>query len=108
MFDKLPDLPPEMKQAIGGSIGFMLMALLTRLLWHWRLVQMGHRHFWSRELVWEVPTAIFMGVLAGGIVSHFDLSGSEGYAIAGVCGWLGPRGMEVLLTRLVERYGPKP
>lgn len=108
MLEKLPEIPPDMKQALGGAAGLSLAALLARLLWHWRLVQMGHRRFWSRELFWEVPTAIFMGVIAGGLVSHFELGAAEGFAIAGVCGWLGPRGLEVLLARLVERYGPKP
>ena len=108
MLERLPELPPEMKQVMSGIAGLAPAALLARLLWHWRWVQLGHRRFWSRELFWEVPTAIFMGVLAGGLVSYFELGAPEGFAIAGVCGWLGPRGMEVLLTRLVDRYGPKP
>ena len=107
MLDKLPEIGPEMKQAITGIAGLVPAALLARLLWHWRLVQLGHRRFWSRELFWEVPTAVLMGLMAGGLVSYFELGAPEGFAIAGVCGWLGPRGMEVLLIRLVERHRPK-
>lgn len=82
-------------------------ALLARLLWHWRQVTLGRRRFWSWALLWELPTAVLCAIAAGGITEYLNLAPLGTQAVAGAAGWLGPRGLEVLLSRLLERYTPK-
>ncbi len=41
-------------QTFAVGIGGMLpVAALARVLYHYRLVRIGSRRFWSRELLWE-------------------------------------------------------
>ena len=104
----LEKFPPEVQQAIIGAVGLLPTALLARFLWHHRLVRRGQRRFWSRDLLWEVPTAGLCAIVGGGIASSFGLDPMASHAVVGVVGWLGPRGIEALLARLVTRYsGPK-
>ena len=63
MFDGLPELPPVMKQLVAGVAGLFPVAAFARFLWHHRLVQMGHHRFWSRDLVWELPTAALIDAI---------------------------------------------
>lgn len=95
------------QNTLAGQINTVVMAalallpapLLARLLYHRRLVRLGKRRMWSWELAWEVPTAALCAVLAGGAGEYFALQPLATHALAGVVGWLGPRGMEVLVTR---------
>jgi len=92
--------------ASGGAIG---TALLARLLYHRHLVSVGRRHLWSWSLVWEAPTAVFSAVVGGGLAQAADLDGLAGYAVIGIVSWLGPRGVEDLLSRVIARhYPPSP
>ena len=104
LFEKLS---PEMQQVVFALAGLLPTAMLARFLWHHRLVRMGQRRFWSRDLVWEVPTAGLCAVLGGGLASYLGLDPMASHAVVGVVGWLGPRGIEVVLARLVERYVPQ-
>ena len=104
MFEKLS---AEVQQVVLALSGLFPTALLARFLWHRRLVRMGHRRFWSRELIWEVPTAGLCAVMGGGLASYFGLDPMASHAVVGIVGWLGPRGVEVVLGRLVERYAPR-
>ena len=100
----LEKLSPDTREVVLALAGLFPTAMLARFLWHRRLVHMGHRRFWSRDLVWEVPTAGLCAVMGGGLASYLDLDPMAGHALVGVVGWLGPRGIEVVLGRLVERY----
>lgn len=95
------------EKSLAGQIGTVVMAalallpapLVARLVYHRRLVRLGHRRMWSWELAWEVPTAALCAVLAGGLGEYLALPPLATHALGGVMGWLGPRGMEVLVTR---------
>ena len=100
MFEKLP---PDLQQIIGAA-PFLIPASLSRLLWHHRLVRRGQRRFWSWELVWEIPTAGLCAIVGGGLASYLGLDSLATHAVVGVVGWLGPRGLEVIVTRLAERF----
>lgn len=100
VFEKLP---PEVQQIIG-SAGFLATACLSRLLWHHWLVQHGKRRFWSRELAWEFPTAILSAIMGGGFASYLGLDALATHAMVGFASYLGPRGIEVIVTRLADRF----
>lgn len=86
--------------AITATVLALLPApLLARLLYHRRLVRLGKRRMWSWELAWEPPTAALCAILAGGIGEYFTLGFVATHAIAGVVGWLGPRGLEIVAAR---------
>jgi len=103
----LEKFPQEIQGLITGLVGLVPTAALARFLYHHRLVRLGHRRFWSIDLVWEMPTAAFSAVIGGGLASYFALGLPETHAVVGACAWLGPRGMEVVLARVVEKYAPK-
>lgn len=97
-------MPEKTLASQWGAIGLAVLALLpapmlARLLYHRRLVRLGKRRMWSWELAWEVPTAALCAILAGGISEYMSLPWMAGHALAGVVGWLGPRGLEVVATR---------
>ena len=110
-FGKVPAMPGDQKtmpqNTLAGQLNTVVMAiiallpapLLARLLYHRRLVRLGKRRMWSWELAWEVPTAALCAVLAGGMGEYLSLPPLATHALAGVVGWLGPRGMEVLVSR---------
>ncbi|WP_085595922.1 phage holin family protein [Thalassospira sp. MCCC 1A01428] len=101
-------LPPEVGQdwisAVRGWGGALGIAMIARLLWHQRLVRLGQRRFWSWELLWEVPTAAFSAIVGAGIAAYLSLDGDQSLAVIGICGWLGPRGAEALVDRILQTY----
>lgn len=106
MFEKL-SIPQELHGLVGGVMGLLPTAMLARFLYHHRLVTLGHRKFWSREFIWEIPTAVLSAIIGGGIAAYWHLEPMAAQAVVGFCAWLGPRGMEVALARIVDRYTGK-
>lgn len=90
----LADLPP----VLTAVLGFLPVSVLLRLLWHRRLVRLGHRHFWSTDLLWELPTAVACAVIGGGVTEYYDLTGVAAHAVVGAVAWMGPRGLEIALS----------
>jgi hypothetical protein len=108
--DKVQEnIPPDFGWAAILKLNAPLLAfsLMVRLLWHHRLVRVGQRRFWSWDLLWELPMAVLCCAVGVGLASYLDLVGSQQIACIGVCSWLGPRGGEVLLDKLLVRYAPK-
>jgi len=106
------------KSVALGMGGLIPTAFLARMLYRYRLVSLG-RKFWSRGLLWELPTAGFSAVIGSGlaiVVISFlpDSISNDAYkqfmvtnSIVGICSWLGPRGMEVFLSQVMTSYFPK-
>lgn len=103
----LEKLPPEAQQVIISVIGLLPTALLGRLIYHQREARQGRRRFWSRDLFWEIPTAALCAVIAGGIASYQGLDLFMTQALVGIVGYIGPRGLQVMIMKAVEKYGPK-
>lgn len=120
------DVPPDADKGLeairsmtGGMSGWFLTAALARVLWHHRLVRLGQRRFWSRDLLWEVPTAIFSAIVGSGVAAMVvpwlpesvqtdpERLYTVGNCIVGISAWLGPRGTEVLLGRIINKYFPQ-
>lgn len=92
---------------LTGGVGIAFVAVLARLLWHRSQVKLGRRKFFSVELIWELPMAALSGIIGGGIAEYFGLDGMVALAIVGMASWLGPRGLEILLAKLIEKYKPE-
>lgn len=98
-------MPLELKNGLLLVLSLLPVTFLGRVLWHRQMVMTGRRdRFWSKDLLWEVPTALLCAVLAGGAASWLNADPSLTHAIAGVVGWLGPRGLEYYLARLAAKY----
>lgn len=102
----LEKLPPELQHTLMALAALFPTALLGRFLYHARLVRLGRRRFWGRELWWEVPTAALCAIVGGGLAEYFALPPLAVHAVVGVAGWLGPRGIEVAAIRVLDRVAP--
>ena len=63
------------------------------------LYRLGRRRFWSVDLLWELPTAVFCAIGGGAASQFLGLDGIVSWGVVGAVSWLGPRGMEVMLAR---------
>jgi hypothetical protein len=69
----------------GGAATVLLAAAIGRLMWHSGEVRQGRRKFIGPELFWELPVAVGMAIIGEGL-----------------SGYLGPRGAEVLIAKLLK------
>lgn len=102
----LEKLPSDLLQTLWGFVATWAMAGIGRLLWHVQMVSTGKRSFWSWWLIWELLTALGCGVMAEGVADWAGLTGKAALAVIVFGSYLGPRGIEVLLLRIVGRYLP--
>lgn len=80
----------------------VIMAYIGRLAWHASEVQRGRRRWWSAHLVWELIAAVAIGLVADGVASHLGLSGAPRTAAIVAIAYLGPRGIEALVIRILD------
>lgn len=104
----LDGLGEELRQMATGVAGFLPSALLGRLLWHRKMVKDGKCKFWSWELLWQVPLAVFGAIVGGGLAAALGLDGMAANGMVGFVSWLGPYGIQYMLTKLLERGGVQP
>lgn len=87
---------PEFMKALTG-LGLAAVGVITgRLAWHADQVRRGHRQFFSRELMLEIPIIAGVSLLVWSAAEFWGLTTGAAAGIGTVAGWLGPRGMEVL------------
>lgn len=104
----LESLPEEVRRFLFGIAGLVPTALFARVLYHRKLVKAGHRRFWSRDLLWEGPTAVLCAMIGGGLAEGLGAEGTAANGIVGFVAWLGPRGLEELVFRFASRPGGTP
>ena len=88
-----------------GLGGLLPAAVIARVLVHRRIVQAGHRRFWSWALIRELPTAVFCAILGGGLAEWWGLGSLAASALVGAVAWLGPRGVEAAVLMALRRGG---
>jgi hypothetical protein len=107
-------MPPEFPTWIPAPLrsifvelgGLFFLAWLGRMMHHVRLVQMRKRRFWALHLVWEIFTALAIGLIADGVASYMGLTGKPATALVIVVAYLGPGGLEAGVLWMAERYAP--
>jgi hypothetical protein len=102
-WSQLPDAPAWLEKMLSGLWAFLLSAAIGRLMWHTKLVQMGHRKFFSVHLLWEIPTAIGMAMIGRGAGEYFQLTENSSVALVAVLSYLGPRGIEAMFRTWLNR-----
>lgn len=97
------ELPSWLDKIITGLGGAFPAAVIGRMMWHVRAVQIGKRRFWSMHLVWEIPVAICMALVADGAAEWLGLNGKAATAFIATMAYLGPHGIEVMFGKVVEQ-----
>jgi hypothetical protein len=100
-------LPEYWQQIVASGIATIAMTSMGRLMWHVREVQLRRRRFFSPHLIWEGITAVCMGFLADGVIHYVGVTGKPALAMALFIAYLGPRGLEAMLIRVLETWGKK-
>ncbi len=100
MSDTTTGLVGALQALWGGAATTLLAAGLARLVYHGGEVSAGRRPLFGWHLVWEIPTAVTMALVAESIASYFGLSQQVTTGVVAVLAYLGPRGARELLERL--------
>ncbi len=104
----LENVPQEIKDAAVELLSLVPTAVLARILRCHCMVRIGERRrFWSWDLIAELPMAVFCAILGGGAAQYLNLDLMAANALVGAVSWLGPRGIEIYIVRVVDRYAPK-
>lgn len=88
---------------VGGAFTTIIGATLGRIMYHAQEVKKSRRSVFSKELIWEMPVAVGIGMIADAIGAYFGVIGPVGTGLAVGMGYLGPRGLEVLFTKWFDR-----
>mgnify|MGYP000585409631 CR=1 FL=1 len=86
---------------VGGATTTLIAAALGRLVYHGHEVRAGRRPLFGRHLVWEVPTAVVMALVAESLSQYVGLGQQVTTGVVAVLAYLGPRGARELIERLV-------
>lgn len=67
-------------------------------------IKSGERErFFTRRLLLDVPALIVMCVIAAGLNIWFELDGWPATSVAVICGWAGPRSIDIILMAVADR-----
>lgn len=87
------------KAAGAGALG-----LLGRLI---AMSRMDRRPFgWS--LLWEIPTAVGMGIIGSGLADYLELKNFAHHAMTISVGYIGPRLVDEIFNRWLPPKPPIP
>ena len=95
----------SLKDTLGAAGIGLAGATGARLIWVGYRLREGDRRVLAGWLIFELLIAVMMGLSALAVADWFGLTGWQIFAVAGAMGWLGPRGIEALLTKHLTRKG---
>lgn len=94
----------EFLAAWGGGVLYTLMAaLMGRMMWHSTEVRRGRRRPFGPELFWEIPVVLGVWFVGNGVAAHFKLIDPVSGAVVVALAYLGPRGIEAIFLRWINR-----
>jgi hypothetical protein len=82
----------------GGAVTTLIGAFTGRLMYHSGEVKLGKRHFFGKELLWEIPVAVGMALIGDSAASYMGLTQPVSTGFVATLAYLGPRGAETLLA----------
>lgn len=75
-------------------------------MFHTLEVKRMNRKFFGKEMMWELPIVLGMGLIGDGAASYLALDQSVATALIAYAAYLGPRGFEVMLQRyFTKKFG---
>jgi hypothetical protein len=92
-----------MEALLGGTATTLIGAFMGRLMYHVGEVKRQKRRFFGREILWEAPIAVGMAIIGEGVASYLGMAQPVSTAVIAMLAYLGPRGAEVMLERLIRR-----
>jgi hypothetical protein len=101
--DPNTSLVGALQALFGGAATTLFAAALGRLVYHGNEVRAGRRPVFGWHLVWEVPTAVSMALVAESLASYAGLSPQVTTGVVAVLAYLGPRGARELLERVLSK-----
>ena len=90
-----------MADATGATKGFLITVLASfvgRMMHHVRQVQRQTRRFWSAHLLWEIPVAIGMGLIADSVANWLGLSEATRVGFIAAVAYLGPHAIDEIFA----------
>ncbi|MCP4316715.1 MAG: hypothetical protein GY789_12070 [Hyphomicrobiales bacterium] len=87
----------------GGAATTVIGALTGRMMYHAQQTRKGHRRFFGRELIWEIPIAFGMAIIGDSVAAYLELSRPISVGVIAALAYLGPRGAEVILMNWLNR-----
>jgi len=87
----------------GGAVATLVGATIGRLMYHAGEVRKMNRKPFDKNLIWELPVAVGMGIIADGLAAYFALDRTVSTSIAVGVGYLGPGGVQALFLRWFEK-----
>lgn len=106
MSDPQTGLVGAIQALFGGAATTLLAAGLGRLVYHGGEVRAGRRPLFGWHLIWEVPTAVAMALVAESVSIYAGLSPQVTTGVVAVLAYLGPRGARDIVDRLLSRSKP--
>lgn len=92
----------------GGAVTVIIAGLAGRMMWHVGEVKAKRRKFLGPEILWELPLTAGMIIIGEAVCAYFGIEHivMRAGVIAGLV-YLGPRGAEVLIMRIINSRLPK-
>lgn len=87
----------------SGAVSTLVGATIGRLMYHAGEVRKMKRKPLDASLVWELPVAVGMGMMADGVASYFGVDRSVSTAISVGFGYLGPGGVQAIFAKWFEK-----
>lgn len=103
MTDPHTGLVGALQALLGGAATTLFAATLGRLVYHGHEVRAGRRPLFGWHLVWEVPTAVIMALVAEAVASYAGLSPQVTTGVVAVLAYLGPRGARDVIERALVK-----
>lgn len=88
----------EVSGATKGFVITIAAACVGRIMYHARQVQRGARRFWSWHLLWEVPIAIGMGLIADSLATWLELHEGTRIGFVAAVAYVGPHAIDELFV----------
>lgn len=102
MPDSTTGLIGALQALLGGAVTTIIAALGGRLVYHAGEVKAKRRRFLGWELLWEVPVAVMMAFVGEAVGDYFDLSQNVTIGVVATLAYLGPRGAEVVMEKIIK------
>lgn len=104
MSDKHSLLDALYSGLVNGSVP-LGASFAGRMMWHVAQVRQGRRRFWSLELLFDAPVVVSMFFIGIGLAEYFKLGFYGTCGLVAALSYLGPRGVETLAMRWVDKKG---
>jgi len=84
---------------LGGAVTTLVAGMSGRIMYHTLEVKKKSRKFFGTELLWEIPTAVGMAMIAESLLIYLNVGESVRTGAIAAIAFLGPRVIEDLFAK---------